>query len=89
MAQSTARTVRLLYEVIKQGAIILIRFIHPFGIPLLLQSRVDEGVDELVRYPHLSRNLIFPELNQAPGFPIRSTGVSVFLSLVEGRSELV
>jgi len=89
MTCNFARTVRLLYKVVKQGPTVLIHLVYSLGISLLLQSRVDEGVDELVRYLHLSRNLIFPKLNQAPGFRKESTGVRVLLGSIEGRSELV
>jgi len=83
------RTVCLLYEVIEQSTIILIHLTHSLGISLLLQSRVDERVDELVRYPHLSFNRIFPELGQAPGLRKEVTGVRILLSSVTGRGELV
>ena len=89
MAENIARTVRLLYEVVEQGAVIHIHFIHSLGVSLLLQSRADERVDELVRYPHLSLNFILPELNQAPGFRIKPTRLSIILSSVEGRGEPV
>jgi hypothetical protein len=89
LARNLARTIRLLYEVIKQGVIILNYLIRSLGISLFLQGRMDERVDELVRDPPLSRNLILPELYQTPGFPKESTRKRVRLSLVKGRSELV
>ena len=89
MAQSVARTISLLYEVVEQGAAILFRLIRPLGIFLLLQRRVDEGIDELVGYPHLSSNSILPEVKQAPCTCKKSTGISVLLGSVEGVGELV
>jgi len=89
MICNLARTVRLLYEVVKQGPTILIHLMYSLSISLLLQSRVDERVDELVRYLHLSCNLILPKLNQAPGFRKDSTGIRVLLGSITGRSELL